>query len=98
MPALASDVLQCLSANHIVSPLTHRQQEVWACVACGLTDGEAARDLGVSPSTVRGHVAHLERALFDAMDIAGSRPLLIAYFWLHTGCCTRGLLESVKTA
>jgi ATP/maltotriose-dependent transcriptional regulator MalT len=98
MPALANELLQRLSTSHIIPPVTQRQQQVWACVACGLTDGEAARDLDVSPSTVRGHVASLERALFDPLEIAGSRPLLIVYFWLHTGCCTRGLLESVKTA
>jgi ATP/maltotriose-dependent transcriptional regulator MalT len=98
MPALANDLLQRLSTSHIIPPVTQRQQQVWACVACGLTDGEAARDLDVSPSTVRGHVASLERALFDPLDIPASRQILAIYFWLHLPCCTERFLQTIKTA
>lgn len=54
-------------------PLTARQTAVVECVACGLSDKQIARELGVSYRTVR---THWER-IFARWDIH-SRPAIVA--------------------
>lgn len=39
--------------------LTRREREVLELIAQGMTNGEIARELGVSENTVRRHVANL---------------------------------------
>jgi DNA-binding CsgD family transcriptional regulator len=44
-------------------PLTDREQDIAESLAQGLTYGEIAENLGISPNTVRNHVANLYKKL-----------------------------------
>jgi DNA-binding NarL/FixJ family response regulator len=55
--------------------LTARQSEVLALIVDGLTDGEAAERLGISPRTVRMHADVLRVKL----GVARRRQLPLAY-------------------
>ena len=44
-------------------PLTEREQDIAGSLARGLTYGEIAENLGISPNTVRNHVANLYKKL-----------------------------------
>jgi DNA-binding NarL/FixJ family response regulator len=50
-------------APHLPAKLTPRQREVATCVARGMTNKQIALTLGVSPLTVKDHVAALLRIL-----------------------------------
>lgn len=45
------------------SALSEREREVWALLASGLSNGEIAKQLGVSPSTVKFHTQNLFQKL-----------------------------------
>jgi LuxR family maltose regulon positive regulatory protein len=53
-------------AQLISEPLTQREQEVLSLIAQGLTNGEIARQLIVSPGTVKAHTA----AIYRKLDVA----------------------------
>lgn len=42
--------------SQIGKPLTNRQRQIASCIERGLTNDEAARELGISPRTVKAHV------------------------------------------
>ena len=54
-------------ANRVTSLLTERESEVLRLVAGGLSNGEIAEQLSISPATAKTHVAHLLTKL-DARD------------------------------
>ncbi|KPB75487.1 DNA-binding response regulator [Pseudomonas syringae pv. maculicola] len=51
------------SAVNALSPLTTRQKQVLGLVAAGKTNKEIAKELGISPFTVRIHVSSLLKVL-----------------------------------
>jgi DNA-binding NarL/FixJ family response regulator len=51
--------------------LSSRQREILDCVACGMTNKEIGRRLGISPTTVKTHIRHM----FDKLHV--SRRLLL---------------------
>ena len=55
------------TAGHLTRVLTDRELEVLAMVARGLSNGEIAEELTISPATAKTHVAHLLTKL-DARD------------------------------
>jgi DNA-binding NarL/FixJ family response regulator len=55
------------SADQLARVLTDRELEVLAMVARGLSNGEIAERLTISPATAKTHVAHLLTKL-DARD------------------------------
>jgi DNA-binding NarL/FixJ family response regulator len=44
-------------------PLTSRQRQIAACIERGLTNDEAAEELGISARTVKAHVEVIRRRL-----------------------------------
>ncbi|MEQ5787698.1 response regulator transcription factor [Erythrobacter sp. NFXS35] len=57
--ALRAPVLAAPSPSSLAQVLTTREQQVVALVAEGLTNKEIARELGISPATVKVHVERL---------------------------------------
>ena len=57
--ALRTPGLAAPSPAHLAQVLTQREQQVVALVAEGLTNKEIARELGISPATVKVHVERL---------------------------------------
>ena len=55
-----------VSAQPLPEPLTQRELEVLSLIAQGLTNGEIARQLVVSPGTVKAHTA----AIYRKLDVA----------------------------
>jgi DNA-binding NarL/FixJ family response regulator len=55
------------TADHLARVLTDREMEVLTMVARGLSNGEIAEELTISPATAKTHVAHLLTKL-DARD------------------------------
>jgi DNA-binding NarL/FixJ family response regulator len=55
------------TAEHLARVLTDRELEVLSMVARGLSNGEIAEELTISPATAKTHVAHLLTKL-DARD------------------------------
>ncbi len=55
---LDAELAPTLTSGELIalSPLTHREQEVLALVADGLTNEKAAAELGISPETVQSHI------------------------------------------
>lgn len=51
------------SAVNAISPLSARQKQVMSLVAAGKTNKEIAKELGISPFTVRIHVSSLLKVL-----------------------------------
>ncbi|MBK4989418.1 LuxR C-terminal-related transcriptional regulator [Pseudomonas sp. S36] len=60
---LPSGLLPSLDAEQGVEQLTQRQQEVLQLIAQGKTNKEIAKELDISPFTVRIHVSSLLKAL-----------------------------------
>jgi DNA-binding NarL/FixJ family response regulator len=54
-PALGS-VLMSPEAADRLKTLTHRQRQVLVCIANGMTTGQVAKELFISPDTVRVHL------------------------------------------
>lgn len=52
-----------ISGSHENLPLTDRENDIAESVAQGLTYGEIAENLGISPNTVRNHVANVYKKL-----------------------------------
>jgi len=77
--------LQSGVTTHTAFPLTDRQREVAALVARGLTNGQIARELVISPATARAHVEHV----LDRLDLH-SRAQLAAWAAAH------GLVTTVQ--
>jgi DNA-binding NarL/FixJ family response regulator len=70
------------TADQLARVLTEREMEVLAMVARGLSNGEIAEELTISPATAKTHVAHLLTKL-DARDRI--QLVIIAY---HSGLVT----------
>jgi DNA-binding NarL/FixJ family response regulator len=70
------------TADQLARVLTEREMEVLAMVARGLSNGEIAEELTISPATAKTHVAHLLTKL-DARDRI--QLVIIAY---QTGLVT----------
>jgi DNA-binding NarL/FixJ family response regulator len=64
--ARTSPARRC-TAEHLARVLTDRELEVLSMVARGLSNGEIAEELTISPATAKTHVAHLLTKL-DARD------------------------------
>ena len=47
----------------VIRQLTHRERQVLECLSCGLSQREAALELGVAPATVQTHVRSLRARL-----------------------------------
>jgi DNA-binding NarL/FixJ family response regulator len=67
LPAGAAAKSGRWTAGHLTRVLTDRELEVLAMVARGLSNGEIAEELTISPATAKTHVAHLLTKL-DARD------------------------------
>ena len=72
------------TADHLARLLTDRELEVLTMVARGLSNGEIAQQLTISPATAKTHVAHLLTKL-DARDRI--QLVIIAY---QSGLCDPG--------
>jgi DNA-binding NarL/FixJ family response regulator len=70
------------TADQLARVLTEREMEVLGMVARGLSNGEIAEELTISPATAKTHVAHLLTKL-DARDRI--QLVIIAY---HSGLVT----------
>lgn len=57
------------------SALTHRQREIVALAARGLSNKQIARQLGISPETVKTHLHHV----FERHGVHGRMALLAAH-------------------
>ena len=58
---------RCTTTDQLARVLTDREMEVLTMVARGLSNGEIAEELTISPATAKTHVAHLLTKL-DARD------------------------------
>lgn len=61
-------------AENRLGLLTRREHEVLGCVLRGLTNVGIARELGISPKTVKGHVS----AIYGKLRVRNRKELLIA--------------------
>ena len=60
-------------ANMMMNTLTPREQQVADAVARGLTNRQIAREFGISPETVKRHLA----TIYDKLCVSGRVPLAI---------------------
>lgn len=72
--ALAKTPSTGVGARDYLDRLTEREEEVLGLVLRGLTNVDIAKDLGISPKTVKGHVS----AIYAKLEIRNRKELLIA--------------------
>lgn len=60
-------------ANMMMNTLTPREQQVADAVARGLTNRQIAREFGISPETVKRHLA----TIYDKLCVSGRVVLAI---------------------
>jgi DNA-binding CsgD family transcriptional regulator len=65
-------------------PLSPRQHEVVTTLMCGLTYKQAAKRLGISPSTVRTH-AHVAYERLAVANLSQACVLMIRHGWTDPG-------------
>lgn len=62
-PSITPTLLVCVKATMIsstnIDTLTSRERAVLLCLHRGLTDAEIAKELCITPATVRSHIAHI---------------------------------------
>jgi two-component system, NarL family, nitrate/nitrite response regulator NarL len=63
-----------LTVQHHSGRLTSREREVLALVAAGISNKGIARELQVSPNTVKFHIA----AILDKLDAASRAEAVVA--------------------
>jgi two-component system, NarL family, nitrate/nitrite response regulator NarL len=63
-----------LLVEHRSAPLTSREREVLALVAAGISNKGIARELQVSPNTVKFHIA----AILEKLDAATRAEAVVA--------------------
>jgi two-component system, NarL family, nitrate/nitrite response regulator NarL len=63
-----------LTVQHQSGRLTSREREVLALVAAGISNKGIARELQVSPNTVKFHIA----AILDKLDAASRAEAVVA--------------------
>jgi DNA-binding NarL/FixJ family response regulator len=56
-------IAERLSGDHMTAGLSHREREILALVATGLTNKEVANALQISQFTVRNHLNHITEKL-----------------------------------
>ncbi|MCP2072485.1 UNVERIFIED_ORG: DNA-binding CsgD family transcriptional regulator [Pseudomonas lini] len=63
-PSLSEEGTRAMAASRISSsPLSEREAQILRCISEGGSNKEVARQLGISPSTVRTHVENMFRKL-----------------------------------
>lgn len=65
------------AADDLGRPLSATQARVTECLVVGATVDETARDLGISPNTVRTHIKTIYRKLGIASRVELVRAMLI---------------------
>lgn len=73
------------------------QLSVVALAALAATDTQIAGALFITERSVRRHIHEACARVFESSEISATREALVAWFWLHSNCCTAGALHLVET-
>lgn len=80
LPPVDTAVFALEAPHHTLAQLTERQREIVHLAAQGLSNKQIARNLGISPETVKTHLHHA----FERAGVSG-RVALSAAQWAHAG-------------
>lgn len=72
------------------------EARILSLLAEGYSNEEAACLMGVTPATVRRHMADLCHRIFDATDIPAEREKLRTWIQQHAGCCAPLVQEMIE--
>lgn len=94
-------VISPSSLEHLVrvhtSTLTPSTAAVAGVLAVGLSDRDAANALNLSINTIRNHIVAL-RERIGGGDGVMTRGFIVAWIWLHMGCCSGGIMRETMSS
>ena len=91
LPPVDATVFEHESPHPSLAQLTERQREIVHWAAQGLSNKQIARNLGISPETVKTHLHHA----FERAGVSG-RVALSAAQWANAASSTEGVQEAPR--
>lgn len=89
-------ILKQIRRRHIAG-WSKPRLDALALTVCGVSDGDAARILGVSERSIRRRLTECRELIVDGLETAPSREIAVTWFWCHADCCMRGPVETLES-
>lgn len=90
------DQLQLIQ-DRCVPAWTGPRLAVVTLAAVAATDAQIASTLLITERSVRRHLQEGSARVFESTGTEATRGALVAWFWIHSGCCMAGAIRLLET-